>query len=75
MNTSLISDIEILLTSKREGQYWDFKEMYHENKSELLHDILCLANALHKGNRFLIYGVSDPKSGCQIKGVSNDVNR
>ena len=75
MNTSLISDIEILLTSKREGQYWDFKEMYHENNSELLHDILCLANALHKGNRFLVYGVSDPKSGCQIKGVSNDVNR
>lgn len=49
--------------------------MHHENKAELLHDILCLANALHKGNKYLIFGVSDPREGCQIKGIENDAKR
>ena len=59
-----------LLESKREGDYWDFKQEPHENKASLLHDILCLANSVHRGNRFLIYGVADPDEGTEIIGLT-----
>jgi hypothetical protein len=71
----LETEIKTLIESKREGQYWDFKEEYHENNASLLHDIICLANSLHKGNKYLIFGVSDPSTGSVLKGVSNDINR
>jgi hypothetical protein len=61
--------IKDLISSKREGEYWDFKEEPHDNNASLLHDILCLSNSLYKGNRYLIFGVSDPKTGTIIKGV------
>jgi hypothetical protein len=64
------TEILNLINSKREGDYWDFKEEPHENKASLLHDIICLANSLHRGKRFLIYGVSDPEDGAIIKGLS-----
>ncbi len=67
--------IQDLIESQREGAYWDFKERHHENKAALLHDILCLANTIAKCNKYLIYGVSDPSSGCEIKGVSNESRR
>jgi len=59
-----------LINSKKEGNYWDFKEIPHNNNADLLHDILCLANAKHKGDRFLILGVSDPSSGANIVGLT-----
>lgn len=61
--------IQELITSKREGEYWDFKEEYHDNKAAFLHDILCLANSVTKCEKFLIFGVSDPANGCQLKGL------
>lgn len=63
-------EIRKFINSKREGDYWDFKEEPHDNKASLLHDILCLANSLHKGNKYLIFGVTDPKNGVQIKGLA-----
>ena len=75
MDLSLETIIRERIDSKREGQYWDFKETHHENKAELLHDILCLSNSLYKGEKYLIYGVSDPFEGCKIKGVKNDNRR
>ena len=63
------SEIKQLVATKREGQYWDFKEKHHDNKASPLHDILCLANSLYKGNKYLIFGVSDPHTNCEIKGV------
>ncbi len=75
MKNELINIISDLIESKREGQYWDFKGEHHNNNANLLHDILCLANALHKGNKYLIFGVSDPTKGCEIIGVNNDTNR
>jgi hypothetical protein len=75
----MTSNLEIkilgLISSQREGQYWDFKEKHHNNKAELLHDILCMANSLHKSHKYIIYGVSDPSKGCQITGVGDDPNR
>ncbi|WP_428835658.1 RNA-binding domain-containing protein [Sphingobacterium ginsenosidimutans] len=58
------------MNSRKEGNYWDFKEIPHDNNAGLLHDILCLANARHKGDRYLIYGVSDPSTGSNVVGLS-----
>ena len=70
------NEINELILSNREGSYWDFKEYPHDNNASLLHDILSLANCKYKGNRYLIIGVSDPKDGCKITGLSEQqVNR
>lgn len=72
----LETKIRQLIESKREGEYWDFKEEPHSNNANLLHDILCLANCLYKGDRYLIIGITDPKKGASITGlVSNQSNR
>lgn len=76
MNESLYTIIKNLIDKKKEGDYWDFKEKYHENNAELLHDILCLSNnVLYEGERYLIFGIADPKNNCLIKGIKNDPNR
>ena len=62
-----------LISSRREGAFWDFKEKHHDNKAKLLHDILCLANSLSKTEKYLIYGVSD--SDYKIKGVQGEQRR
>lgn len=73
---SLDKKIRMLIDSKREDDYWDFKQEPHDNNAELLHDIICLANSLHKGDRFLIFGVTDPKNGAEINGlIPNQMNR
>lgn len=74
MDGNLKETLLDLIQSQREGTYWDFKEQYDDNQASLLHDILCLSNAQHKGSRFLIYGVSNPPL-CDIKGVGGDGNR
>lgn len=75
MNTSLEQQVSELISSNREGEYWDFKEIHHANKASLLHDVICLANSVNKTDKLLIYGVSDPSSGCCIKGVTETQNR
>ena len=40
----LMEEIQSLIELKTEGDYWDFKEMWHDNKASLLHDIICMAN-------------------------------
>lgn len=73
MNTELKIEIENLIASKIEGDYWDFKREPHQNKAELLHDILCMANSPYKGNRYIIIGVSND---CKIIGLhQNQENR
>jgi len=61
-----------LISLKREGEYWDFKEKYHQNKAKFIHDILCLSNIPSRNDSYLIFGVSDHG---EIKGVSNDEGR
>lgn len=72
---NLQSKIHSLILLAREGDYWDFKERHHDNKAELLHDILCLANSVNKHEKYLIYGISDSRSGCEIKGVEGGNRR
>lgn len=68
---NLESKILSLINSKREGDFWDFKREPHENNASLLHDIICLSNSLHRGRRFLIFGVSDPNEGANVIGLTN----
>lgn len=51
--------LDNLLSSKSEGLWWDFKQKFHDNLFDLLHDITCLANVIHDGDRFLIFGIND----------------
>lgn len=64
--------IEELIATNREGDYWDFKSEHHRNKASLLHDILCLANTVTKCDKYIIFGISDPLDGCQLKGLLDD---
>lgn len=73
-NEVLTREIVALINRKQEGGYWDFKQQWHENKAELLHDIICLANNLENHDAYLIFGVEDET--CEIVGVNKkDANR
>lgn len=65
--TTIISE---LISKKREGDYWDFKVEPHDNCANLLHDVLCLANSLHKGNKYLIIGIADADRNYDIVGLT-----
>jgi len=69
--TSLESKIKNLIAKKSEGEYWDFKQEWHNDNERLLHDILCFANTVHDKDCYLIIGVSDTG---EIIGV-NEENR
>lgn len=70
-------DLEIiikeLINSKREDDYWDFKEQWHDNKADLLHDIICLANNRVDRDAYLIFDVRDKTY--EIIGIENDLSR
>lgn len=70
-------DLEIiikeLINSKREDDYWNFKEQWHDNKADLLHDIICLANNRVDRDAYLIFGVRDKTY--EIIGIENDLSR
>ena len=68
--TKIIQD---LISRRSEGVYWDFKVIHHANTGDLVHDVLCLANADHNGPRFLIFGVQD--GGTSIESIENDEGR
>lgn len=51
--------VEDLIYLHKEGDYWDFKERYDEDKAKLVHDILCLANQKENRDAYLIFGVVD----------------
>lgn len=58
--------VELLLEKGKEGEYWDFKQEWHENIADLLKDIICFANTSHDQNCYLIFGVNDY---CKITGM------
>ena len=65
--------IQDLIDRQAEGTYWDFKLQHHANNADLIHDVLCLANAEHRGSRFLIFGVDD--NSYAVTSVSNSPGR
>ncbi len=42
-----------------ETEYLDYKSKWHECNAELVHDILCLANARSENDRYVVFGVKD----------------
>lgn len=69
---AFLLEIKNIIASKREGEYWDFKEKFHTKKADLLHDIICMANNRLDKDGYIIFGVSDDY---EIKGIENDENR
>ena len=65
--------IKSLIETKREDDWWDFKEFHYEDKGSMLHDIICLANNRADRDAYLILGVRDKTF--DIVGVENDPNR
>lgn len=63
-----------LISLQQEGGYWDFKKQWYEKKSDMLHDIICMANNLHNCTAYIIIGV-DEKQGYAVVDVKNDANR
>ena len=72
-NEALTKEIVALINRKQEGGYWDFKQQWHENKAELLHDIICLANNLENHDAYLIFGVKENRDKTwDICGINED---
>ena len=63
-----------LIQLKQEGEYWDFKRQWHENKADLLHDIICMANNLSDSDGYIIIGIDEEKD-YSIRDVKLDKNR
>ena len=55
-----------------ESPGFDRKRQFHANRVELLHDLLCLANAYHDADRYLLFGQTDSR---EIVGIENDPAR
>ncbi|WP_197223463.1 AlbA family DNA-binding domain-containing protein [Lysinibacillus sphaericus] len=68
--------IQNLISLKQEGSYWDFKKEWYssEKKSDLLHDIICMANNLDNKDAYIIIGI-DEENMHQVSSVVNDKNR
>ena len=49
-----------------EGDFWDFKQEWHQDMSELIKDIICFANTAHSENCYLIFGVNND---CEVVGM------
>lgn len=67
--------VESLLKERSEGSYWDFKQNWHTNNSDLLKDIICMANntTIDMKDGYIIFGVEDKTF--KITGVIDDINR
>lgn len=71
---SFRTEIRRLIELRQEGKYWDFKKEWDQNKSDLLHDIICMANNLSNHDGLIIVGV-DEETDYIICDVANDPNR
>ena len=70
---SLGRTVADLIGRRGEGVFWDFKLRHHKNKWELVHDVLCLANAEHDGPRFLVFGVKE--GDWSVQSIEQDSGR
>jgi hypothetical protein len=67
-----IDRVKQLIEQCRETEIIDFKEQFHDNKAELLHDILCLANNTQFQDAYLVFGINDRG---ETIGVESQPNR
>ena len=69
----LYDEITQLIATHREDDWWDFKEVHHHDKAELVHDILCMANNRPRRDSYIIFGVEDKTFA--VKGIEDDKRR
>lgn len=62
----LNNKIRSLINLGTEGAYWDFKQEWHSNNTDLLHDIICMANNLEDCDAYIIIGVTDSGVVCGV---------
>lgn len=46
---SFETEVRQLIGLQQEGEYWDFKKEWHQNKADLLHDIIYKINGILGG--------------------------
>lgn len=56
---NLKNEITELIERHAEGEYWDFKQQWHSNNVNLLHDIICMANSPANRDCYIIIGIED----------------
>lgn len=66
----LTKEYVVKLIEEGEKNFVDFKLLHHKCPVELVHDILCLANADSDSDRYCIYGVVN--NTLEIKGILQD---
>lgn len=60
MNNSELQELVLsLMEQGKEGEYWDFKQEWHDDIADLLKDIICFANTVHSKDCYIIFGVAD----------------
>jgi len=67
-----IERVKELIERGYETECIDFKERFHENKAELMHDILCLANNTEFQDAYIVFGINDKR---ETVGVENHQKR
>lgn len=72
----LRNEICNLISLHQEGSYWDFKKQWYgkDKLSDLLHDIICMANNLQNHDAYIVIGI-DEENGFSIVDVKEDPNR
>lgn len=51
--------VESLVATENEGTYWDYKREWHASSSNLVHDIICLANNPGNETALIIIGIDE----------------
>lgn len=76
MNQELEREVESLISLKQEGEYWDFKKQWYDQnqRTSLLHDIICMANNLVNRDAYIIIGI-DEECDYSVCDVTTDPNR
>ena len=70
-----LAEVALLLAErKQEGTYWDFKREWHEANSDLVHDIICLANNPGGETAMLLIGI-DEDADYAIRDIANSKGR
>jgi len=69
-HVNLENEILELIERHAEGEYWDFKQQWHSNNADLLHDIICMVNSPANRDCYIIIGVEDKTYN--ILGVSDE---
>lgn len=67
-----IDKVKEIIKEGRETEIIDFKEQFHDNKAELLHDILCLANNTQFQDAYIVFGINDKG---ETIGVESQLSR